>query len=84
MGKLTVHHNGMVPIEKEILLDDTLSFTAKGVYAYLVAKLDNYDSIESIDEICVDEVSKSAFDELVNAKIIVVTKIDGQIDYAVR
>ena len=84
MGKLTVHHNGMVAIEKEILLDDELSYAARGMYAYLIAKLDTQNSIESLSNVCVDEISKAAFNELIDSGIIIVTEIDGQTDYAVR
>ena len=84
MGRLIVHRNGMMAIEKEILLNDKLSYAARGMYAYLVAKLDTQNSIESISDVCVDEASKATFDELINNDIIIITETNGQIDYAVR
>lgn len=83
MGNLTIHHNGMVAISKNILLDDKLSLAAKGLYSIIIAELDHNDSVEELN--CLTNPNyQEALYELIKNNIIIKTEVDGQFNYDVR
>lgn len=86
MGRLVVHKNDTVSVSKEVLLDDSLSLPARGLYSIIIALLDTDTIDDTLQEIFRTNVgTKFAFYELLEHDIIkVVENENGKIDYEVR
>jgi flagellar biosynthesis regulator FlbT len=86
MGKLIIHKNELVSISKDVLLDDSLSLPARGLYSVIIALLDTDTIDDTLQEIFRTNVgTKFAFYELLEHDIIKIKRSDdGKVDYEVR